>query len=175
MNLMIISDIHGIKTNLEIIKKKYHEYNCEKLIILGDVFYYWKDNKDYDPEYIKEFLKEFKNQLICLKGNCDSEINFIDSNIKVKDLECLTIDNKEVYLTHGHIYNETNWTKENTILIFGHYHFPFIIEKGNNTFINPGSISLPRNNSEPSYLIYHHNKFEIFDIYDNIISTKNLN
>lgn len=175
MNLMIISDIHGIKTNIEIIKKKYKENNCNKLIVLGDVFNYWKNIKDFDPEYVKNFLKDFKDELICIKGNCDTNVDFIDNDIKVKDLEYLKINNLDIYFTHGHIYNETNWEEKNTILVFGHYHVPFIIEKENNIFINPGSISLPRNNYEPTYMLFHDNKFEIFDVYDNIINIKDMN
>lgn len=36
MKIMFISDIHGIKTNLKLIKKKYDKFECEKLVVLGD-------------------------------------------------------------------------------------------------------------------------------------------
>ena len=37
---MFISDIHGIKTNLKLIKKKYDKFECEKLVVLGDLYYH---------------------------------------------------------------------------------------------------------------------------------------
>ena len=38
MRLMFISDIHGISTNLKKIKMKFDEFNCDKLVVLGDLY-----------------------------------------------------------------------------------------------------------------------------------------
>ena len=46
MKIMFISDIHGIKTNLKLIKKKYDKFECEKLVVLGDLYYH-----DYNYRY----------------------------------------------------------------------------------------------------------------------------
>ena len=176
MNLMFISDIHGIKTNLKKIKERYKELNCNKLIVLGDLYYIGPRNqmKDgYDIQYIKEFLESFKDDLICLRGNCDSEVDLMVSDFPIiNELSLINIDFHDIYLTHGHIYNKNNWPKENSILIYGHLHIPFIKEEKKNLFINPGSISLPKANNNPTYLIYSNNKFTIYDINDNIIAEK---
>ena len=65
-----------------------------------------------------------------------------------------------------------NWNKENSTLILGHYHIPFIKNIETNTFINPGSISLPKDNHDPSYLFYDEKEFIIYDINDNVIAKK---
>lgn len=175
---MFISDIHGIKTNLAKVKKVYNELKCDKLVVLGDLYYIGPRNKmkeNYDITYVKDFLELFKDNLICLRGNCDSEVDLTVSNFPIiNELSMILVDNHEIYLTHGHIYNENNWSKENSILIYGHYHIPFIKEKNNNIYINPGSISLPKDNHKPSYLIYNDNKFTIYDIDDNIIDEKEI-
>ena len=36
-------------------------------------------------------------------------------------------------------------------------------------YVNVGSISLPRNNFNPTYAIYENKKITIYDIYNNII------
>jgi len=167
---MFISDIHGIKTNLPIIKEKFEKLKCDKLVVLGDLYYIGPRNKmkeGYDILAVQEFLESFKEKLICLRGNCDSDVDILVSNFPIiNELGLISVDNKDLYLTHGHIYNENNWNHKNSILIFGHYHTPFIKEMDSNRYINPGSISLPKSDN-PSYLIYDNNKFTIYDIYDN--------
>ena len=178
MKIMFISDIHGIKNNLDFIKKEFINEDCDKLIVLGDLYYIGPRNamiNDYDISFVENFLESFKEKLICIQGNCDSEVDLEFSNFPIiKGLSVVKTDTQELYITHGHIYNETNWNKENTILIFGHYHKPFIKEIGNNIFINPGSISLPKDNHKPSYLLFDEKKFTIYDIEKNIIAEKYL-
>lgn len=178
MNLLVISDIHGIKKNLSIIEEKMNTFQCDKLIVLGDLYYIGPRNKmqeDYDISYVKDFLERFQDKLICLRGNCDSDVDIEASNFPIiNDLGILLTNGMELYLTHGHIYNETNWKKENSILLFGHYHIPFIKEIGNNIFINPGSISLPKNNFKASYLVLKENEFTIYDIEDNVIEQRKI-
>ena len=77
MKLLVISDIHGIKTNLPLIKKKFKEFSCDSLIVLGDLYYNYgrTGQDDYDPEYVRKFLDSFSDKLVCMKGNCDENIN----------------------------------------------------------------------------------------------------
>ena len=66
MRIMFISDIHGTKTNLELIKNRYEELKCEKLVVLGDLYYIGprnKMNEGYDIKYVQEFLSSFKDNL----------------------------------------------------------------------------------------------------------------
>ena len=74
MRIMFISDIHGIKTNLDLIKRRYEELSCTKLVVLGDLYYIGPRNimnDGYDINYVKDFLMDFKDNLICIRGNCE--------------------------------------------------------------------------------------------------------
>ena len=177
MKILFISDIHGLKTNLAKIKYKFDEYNCDKLVVLGDLYRISTINmneNDYDTKYVKNFLESFKDKIICIRGNCDSDNEIIDSKFKIIDeISMLHINDKKVYLTHGHIYNDTNWKENNSILIFGHYHIPFIKDVANTMYINPGSISNPRFGN-PTYLIFDGNEFIIYDICDKIIDRRKI-
>ena len=177
MKLMFISDIHGKKTNLALIRDKFNELNCDKLVVLGDVFHNSSyDNTDYDPEFIEIFLKEFTGRLICVRGNCDNyrDVTILNEITEVKELDVIKTINHDLYITHGHIYNESNWDKTNSILIFGHLHRPFIKKIESNYYINPGSISLPRGGSPATFLIYDEEKFTIYDTSSNIINEERL-
>lgn len=179
MKLMFISDIHGISTNLKKIKEKFEELKCDKLVVLGDLYYIGPRNKmieGYNISEVQEFLESMKDKLLCMRGNCDSEVDLMVSNFPImNDLSFIMTEKHDLYITHGHIYNESNWMKENSILIYGHFHIPFIKKIETNYYINPGSISLPKEENKPSYLIYDENKVTIYDIDDNIIKEEILN
>lgn len=178
MKIMFISDIHGIKENLQVVKEQFEKRQCDKLVILGDLYYIGPRNpmkEEYDVPYVVNFLNEMKEKIICVKGNCDSEVDSYVSEFPIiQDLGVIAVDEKEFYITHGNLYHEDNWNYPNTILIYGHYHIPFIKEKNSSLFINPGSISLPKQENKPSYMIYEENTFTIYDIFGNIITQKRI-
>ena len=169
MRALVISDIHGIKTNLEKIRSRYIQLNCEKLIVLGDL-YLGNHEANYDPKYVQKFLQGFKDNLICIKGNCDASVNPLSEPFAIQKDSTINIE-RNIYITHGHIHNENNWPIKNSILIFGHYHIPFIKKTDSNIYINPGSISRPRSENFPSYLLINNQEFTIYDINDAIIDT----
>ena len=176
MRIMFISDIHGIKTNLELIKRRYEELNCTKLVDLGDLYYIGPRNimkEDYDINYVKDFLMSFKDNLICVRGNCDSDVDIKVSDFPIiNELGLISLEEKDIYITHGNIYNENNWQKDNSILIYGHLHIPFIKEKEGNYYINPGSISLPKDDNGASYLVLEDDRFVIYGVNGNKIVEK---
>lgn len=170
MKLLIISDIHGITNNLEYIENLFITERFDKLVVLGDLYYIGPRNTmtdNYDINEVNSFLTRYKEKLICLQGNCDSSVDKLISNfIIIPEIEYLSIDNLNIYLSHGHIYNESNALKlpDESILIYGHEHIPFCKNTHNKYFLNPGSISLPKMNFKPSYLVYNNREFKCFDI-----------
>ena len=178
MKIMFISDIHGMKTNLPLIREKMKEFQCKKIVVLGDLYYVSplvRMDKDYDPEAVQQFLNSFGDKLTCLNGNCDSDEEIDESPFPImRGYYYLKTDGLDLYMTHGHLYNENNWDKENTILIFGHYHIPFIKEMGNNLYMNPGSISRPQDGFLPSYMIWDEKKFTIYDVNGTILAEKEM-
>ena len=112
MKLMFISDIHGIKTNLKKVKEVYEKMHCDKLVVLGDIYYIGPRNKmkeGYDIKAVQDFLESMKENLICMRGNCDSEVDIMVSNFPIiNDLSLIMTENHDLYITHGHIYNESN-------------------------------------------------------------------
>ena len=179
MKILFISDIHGININLKKIEKVIEKEKIDKLVVLGDLYY---AGPTYNQKYevnsmnVKDTLTKYSDKIICLKGNCDSDVDIMVSDFPIiSELSYISVDNNDIYLTHGHIYNENNWNKKHSILIYGHLHIPFIKEHNNNLFINPGSISLPKENNNPTYLIYDNNTFTIYDINDKKIVEKTIN
>lgn len=177
MKLMFISDIHGIKTNLKIIKNKFDKLKCDKLVVLGDLYYHDYNVRypDTNNDYIFDFLKSFKDKLICMRGNCDTDLDVKLSNFVIlKDISLISTDKLDIYITHGDKYNFRNSQKLKNlkgILIYGHEHRPYIYEEGNFVYINTGSISLPRGIEKPSYVVYDKKTFTIYDIENKILNS----
>lgn len=167
MKTMIISDIHGYSKNLKKVLEIFYKENCKRLIILGDLL---TPGSDY--EEIKSILNNFKFSLLCMKGNNDNYIypGDLDFNI-ISDYLNIKLDTNNTYITHGHMFNKNNLSlNENDILITGHTHISSMHKENNKYYINPGSISLPRDNTDGSYIIYEDNKFYLYDIDENLIN-----
>ena len=179
MKLLFISDIHGRKKNLNFLEQLVNKENFDKIVVLGDLYYTGLKSSDNDvnPILVKDFLTKYKDRIICIKGNCDSEIDVSTSDFPIcTELSLICVDNLNIYLTHGDIYNieSSHMFNENSILVHGHMHYPYIDKKDGVYFICVGSISVPRNNSKCSYMIYENKKFTIYDTDENVIKCLNL-
>lgn len=172
---MFISDIHGIKTNIDDIKNKLNKQKCDKLIVLGDLYYHGVNHNisECDNEYILNFFNSFKNKLICMRGNCDTLVDIKISNFPIlNDLGMIYLDGIDIYITHGNHYNmrDNRCFKDlKGVLVYGHEHVPYIYKENDMIYINTGSISLPRGKEKPSYVIYEDKTFTIYDIEDKVI------
>jgi hypothetical protein len=175
MKILFISDIHGIKKNLEYVRKLEEKENFDKIVVLGDLYYpgpNYDNKEEINSSYVKDFLMNYQAKIICLKGNCDSDVDIKATDFPIcNNLALINTDGLDIYCTHGNEYNIEKDGKFNKrgILVYGHDHYPFIKRKGEMLYINTGSISLPKKESKPSYLIYENRKFTIYDIEGNVV------
>ena len=166
MKLMIASDIHGDIECAEKMAKAFYNSKADKLILLGDLLYHGPRNdlpSGYAPKKVIELLNSMKQYIICVRGNCDTEVDQMVLDFPIlADYSHVLADGVEIFVTHGHKYNPSNMTNVlcGTVLLHGHTHVPAAEAFGvNNLYINPGSVSLPKENSPKSYIIYEDKKF----------------
>lgn len=167
MKILFASDLHGSMFYCSILKNIVQKENPDKIVLLGDILYHGPRNplpKDYNPKEVFETLNTLKEKIICVRGNCDSEVDQMVLEFPImSDYNILNVDGINLFLTHGHLYNKDNMPniEDNDILIHGHTHVNTIekLEKG--TYINPGSISMPKEQQENSYMIYEDKMFII--------------
>ena len=178
MKLMIVSDIHGSGYYADKIKEIVEKEKPEKLILLGDIYYHGPRNdltQEYNPMHVAEILNSMKEIILCIKGNCDAEVDEMISQFSFNDEIEMIIGNKVVLFTHGHKYNMDNLPKKNIdVLVYGHFHTGFIKSQDGILFLNPGSISLPKENTKHSYIIWNDDKIYLKDIDGTVIQSKNL-
>lgn len=78
MKLMIASDIHGSAFYCKQLIEAYKQEQPDKLLLLGDLLYHGPRNdlpKDYAPKQVIEMLNAISDQLICVRGNCEAEVD----------------------------------------------------------------------------------------------------
>ncbi|MGN0601469.1 MAG: phosphodiesterase [Oscillospiraceae bacterium] len=165
MKLMIASDIHGSEYYCKKMIEAYEIHKPDKLLLLGDLLYHGPRNAlpdGYNPKGVISLLNSLKEKIICVRGNCDSEVDQMVLDFPIMaEYALLYIDGKAIFATHGHLYNNNNLPSLNhgDILLNGHTHIPMIEDKESYTYINPGSVSIPKNGSEHSYLIMENGEF----------------
>lgn len=170
MKIMIASDIHGSAYYCEKMVEAYKSEGAKKLILLGDILYHGPRNdlpKDYEPKKVIEMLNKIKGEILCVRGNCDTEVDQMVLDFPVlADYAVIYDGDVTMYLTHGHKYNPDNLPpiKNGDFLVNGHTHIPANEDMGNFTYINPGSVSIPKNGSKHSYIIYENGKFEFKEL-----------
>ena len=170
MKLMFASDIHGAAECCEKMLKRFDEERAEKLFLLGDILYHGPRNDlpaDYAPKRVIAMLNERKNQLLCVRGNCDTEVDQMVLDFPIMaEYALLYLGGRTVFLTHGHKFNTDTppLLNEGDILLHGHTHVQTIDESRSYTYMNPGSVSLPKNGMPKSYMIYEDGVFSLREL-----------
>ena len=180
MKILFISDIHGIAINMKKIEKVIESEKIDKLVVLGDLYYAgptYNKKIEVNSMYVKDILTKYSDKIICLRGNCDSDVDIKASDFPIcNNLSLICVDGLDIYLTHGNEYNIEKNRKFNRkgILVYGHEHIPYIKKDKEMIYINVGSISLPKDDNKPTYMIYDNKKFTIYDIENNKLDCINL-
>ena len=159
MKWMIASDLHGSAYYCKKMVEAFEREGADRLLMLGDLLYHGPRNdlpRDYAPKEVIPMLNGLKNKLCCVRGNCEAEVDQMVLDLPVMADYCiLPAGEKLIYATHGHIYNLKNLPPlaEGDILLHGHTHVPAWTEFGQgNVYLNPGSLSIPKENSPHSYM-----------------------
>ncbi|OOB80382.1 MAG: YfcE family phosphodiesterase [Epulopiscium sp. Nuni2H_MBin003] len=175
MKYLIISDVHGSKESINSAINAFHKHQCDLIILLGDILYHGPRNplpEGFDPAGVAIRLNEYKDKIICACGNCDSEVDQMVLNFPIKAPYALIVeDGVKIFATHGHIYNPDNLPDLDTIDIFlyGHTHLYDLTLQNNLLLVNPGSISLPKENRPKTYAIYENKQVSIYKLQDDTI------
>ena len=123
MNVWIASDIHGsalyCRKLLDLMEKR----GADRLVLLGDLLYHGPRNdlpEGYDPKAVFAMLNSVKE--------------------------------RRLFLTHGHHFN-VDQRPSRTLLdgagyvVYGHFHVPMRRLEDGVWYWNPGSVSIPKENS----------------------------
>ncbi|MBP3657639.1 MAG: phosphodiesterase [Clostridia bacterium] len=167
MKLMFASDIHGSRSAMEAILRQYRIEGADRLVLLGDLLYHGPRNDlpdAYDPKAVTALLNAHKNELLCVRGNCDAEVDQMVLEFPIQaDYALFDLDGVTAFVTHGHLFHLDCLPphKQGDLLIHGHTHLPVVEEKDGMTYINPGSAGLPKGGFPASYMVYESGVFTV--------------
>ena len=164
MKYVIAGDIHGSADWCKKLLDAFHAENADKLVLLGDILYHGPRNDfpdGYSPKAVFTMLNAIKDKIVCVRGNCDSEVDQM-----VLEFPCLAdyalLDGKDrtLFVTHGHLYNKQTppLLTQNDVLLNGHFHTPEFTAMQTGYYANSGSVSLPKDGTPHSFLIYNDGK-----------------
>ena len=160
MNIMIASDIHGSAHYCREMMAACVREKPDKILLLGDLLYHGPRNNlpgEYDTKKTAEMLNSLAGKVLCVRGNCDSEVDQMMLDFPIMAEYCLLcVKDRMIFATHGHVFNTKNppAISEGDILLHGHTHIPAWEVFGNsNVYVNPGSVSIPKGGSQHSYIM----------------------
>ena len=167
MKYLIASDIHGSAYWTERLVAAIESEQPDRIVLLGDLLYHGPRNdlpEGHAPKKVISLLNPMKERLLCVRGNCDTEVDQMVLEFPVlADYAVLPVGRRLVYATHGHVYNTKTPPPlaPGDILLHGHTHIPAWTEFGDgNLYLNPGSLSIPKEGSAHSYMTLEDGLFQ---------------
>ena len=167
MKWMIASDLHGSLYYCKEMLDAFEREQAGRLLLLGDLLYHGPRNdlpRDYAPKQVIPLLNAHKQQLLCVRGNCDAEVDQMVLEFPIlADYAVLPVGRRLIYATHGHVYNLKNLPPlaPGDVLLHGHTHVPAWTPFGEgNLYCNPGSVSIPKEDSPHSYLTLEEDRLD---------------
>lgn len=166
MKLLIASDIHGDIACATAIADAYKKHKADRLLLLGDLLYHGPRNDlppAYAPKKVIELLNSLKDDILAVRGNCDTEVDAMVLDFPIlADYAFIEVDSVRMFATHGHKYNLSSLPplRRGEVLLHGHTHVSCATPFGDgNVYINPGSVSIPKENTPKGYILYDKGTF----------------
>ena len=165
MKFMIASDIHGSAFWCRKMLEAFEQERADRLLLLGDILYHGPRNdlpEEYAPKEVLSMLNARKDRLFCVRGNCDTEVDQMVLEFPVMAEYCLLNEGEHlIFATHGHQFNLSSPPplRQGDILLHGHTHIPACEQGEKMLYINPGSVSIPKENSPHSYMVLENGMF----------------
>ncbi len=156
MKLMIASDLHGSAYYTRLLLEAMDREQPDRLLLLGDLLYHGPRNdlpREYAPKKVIQLLNARKSQLLCVRGNCEAEVDQMVLEFPVlSEFGVVFADGLTIYMLHGH-KNLDIPVMPGDILLCGHTHVPAVRKDGEHYYVNPGSVSIPKEGSCHGYMM----------------------
>ena len=169
MKFLIASDLHGDRTAAELLLQVFEKEKADRLVLLGDLLYHGPRNDlpaGYDPKGVIALLNAYRDRILAVRGNCDTEVDQMVLEFPIlADYAVIPLENGGLaYLTHGHRYHEQTpppFTAKD-VLLHGHTHVAGITAcVGGQPCLNPGSLSIPKMDTPPCYILLEGKRFSM--------------
>ena len=171
MKWLIAADIHGSARWCRAVLSRFEEERADRLLLLGDVLYHGPRNdlpEAYAPKEVIAMLNGRAADILCVRGNCDTEVDQMVLSFPVMaEYALLETAGRLVFVTHGHIWRKDHLPPlhPGDILLHGHTHIPACepLPEGIR-YLNPGSAAIPKENTPHSCMTLEGDTFRWLDL-----------
>lgn len=185
MTYFVLSDIHGdvdcLKAALACWDRENAAYRdkhqkeeglAEELpvLCLGDLLYHGPRNNipaGYAPKECAAVLNEYRRLFTVIRGNCDADVDQMMLQFPIM-AEYMTLPlpgQGRLIMTHGHHDPASYFLEAGDVLLTGHTHVLKAekrpLEGGEYTYLNPGSVSLPKEGNPKTYAMLEGRTFTV--------------
>ncbi|CAM4013934.1 phosphodiesterase [Vibrio neonatus] len=178
MKLFFASDLHGCLASTKKVVEAYLASGAEHFILLGDVLNHGPRNpvpEAYAPAQVAELLNNYKDNIIAVRGNCDSEVDqmLLEFPLMSDFAMVLLESGQRLFLTHGHLYNQNKLPplKSGDVLAHGHTHLPVAQSMGEYILFNPGSSTIPKGGNVASYGLLEGTELSVLSFTGEVLAT----
>ncbi len=177
MRVLIASDIHGDLESVRFLQEKHAALKPQLCVLLGDYLYHGPRNplpKSYTPMDVAQVLGEIyhSGKVIAVRGNCDALVDEQVLPFPLVEHASIYVDGRSIFCAHGHQFGrdpDFSSLENESIALTGHVHFYAAEQRGHVLWLNPGSISLPKQGNARSYAVYENNTFTVYDTQDTVV------
>lgn len=155
----VASDIHGSALWCERFLERAEAEGAQRIVLLGDLLYHGPRNPlpdGYDPAEVARMLNAHAESIVACRGNCDAEVDqMLLSFPCMADYALLVEEGRTLFCTHGHVFGPDHLPPlvEGSVVLSGHTHVKTDETSGGIRFVNPGSVSIPKDGSNSFALI----------------------
>lgn len=170
MKLFFMADIHGSLFYLKKAIERFKAENADYMVILGDELYHGARNPlppEYNPREVTALLNGFAAKIIAVRGNCDSEVDDMVLEYPVlAPFSIILCGGRRLFLTHGHLFDENSLPKlcPGDVFFYGHTHVSKAEKQGEIFVVNPGSVSMPKEDTPHSYAVMENDTIVLKDL-----------
>ena len=171
-SVFVASDIHGSAYYCRKLLGVFERENPDRMLLLGDLLYHGPRNelpREYDPQAVIAMLNGIADKLLCVRGNCEAEVDQMVLSFPVMAEYAVLYDgDRELFASHGHHITPENppALPEGSVLLGGHTHVAEDRDCGSFRYINPGSVSIPKGGTARGCLIYENGQFTPISLED---------
>ena len=174
MKWLIASDIHGSAYYCRELIRVFKEERADRMLLLGDILYHGPRNdlpKEYAPKEVAALLNDIKDRIYAVRGNCEAEVDQLMFQFPVMaEYVLIPCGERMIIAAHGHNFNEDRLPaiRHGDILLNGHTHVPACREHEHYIYMNPGSVSIPKEDSHHGYMMMEDGHFMWKDFAGNV-------
>ncbi len=165
MKWLIASDLHGSAYYCKALLAAFDREKANRFLLLGDLLYHGPRNdlpRDYDPKTVTALLNGRQGDILAVRGNCDADIDQTVLQFPIwADYALLAEGKRLIFATHGHLFNLDKLPPlhPGDMLLHGHTHVPTCEIRDGVTYLNPGSLSMPKEDSPHGYMTLENGVF----------------